>query len=66
MLLSTKEPRRHEQAAADVEKWQLEMAQELGVIDEVRVDKVSSGGRYLLRPHHFRLPGLQLDEKKPK
>ncbi len=62
--MSTTPPKRHERLSADVEKWQLEMAQELGIIDEVRAGRAPSGGRFLLRPHHYH-PQDRAQDRKP-
>lgn len=64
--MSTTPPRKHEHLIADVEKWQLEMAQELGIIDEVRAEGAPSGGRLLLRSHHFHPEPRENEQKRPK
>lgn len=64
--MSTTPPRKHEPLSADVEKWQLEMAQELGIIDEVRAERAPSGGRFLLRPHHLHPQERSRDQKRTK
>lgn len=63
MDLGTKPPNRHEPLSSDVERWQLEMAQELGIVDEIKDDRGTSGLRPVLRPHHPRPHGKQISER---
>lgn len=53
--MSKQKPRRHEDMLADVEQWDLELANEIGVIAELRKDQVSPGSRLVLKAnHHWR------------
>lgn len=47
-------PRRSEQMLADLERWQLELADELGIIEEVYHAHHPIGARPVLRSHHDR------------
>ncbi|NLW17067.1 MAG: hypothetical protein GX033_05395 [Firmicutes bacterium] len=47
-------PKRNEQIWADIEHWQLEMAEELGIIEEIRHVHHSLGPRPVLRCKHHR------------
>lgn len=52
--MSKNPPKRSEQITADLERWQLEMAEELGIIEEVRQTNYSLGARPVLRSVHGR------------
>ncbi len=52
--MKKKPPRRNEHMLADFERWQLEMAEELGLIEQVRHDYHPLGRRPVLRPQHQR------------
>lgn len=47
-------PKRSEQILADLERWQLEMAEELGIIEEVQQAHYPLGPRPVLRSTHGR------------
>lgn len=47
-------PRRSEQMFADLERWQLELADELGIIEEVHHAHHPLGPRPVLRSTHDR------------
>lgn len=47
-------PRRSEQVTADLERWQLEMAEELGIIEEVRQTNYPMNAHPALRSTHSR------------
>ncbi|MGI6357252.1 MAG: hypothetical protein ACOX2K_00910 [Bacillota bacterium] len=57
--MSSKKPRAHEQLSADIERWQLEMASELGIVEEVRGECPAMGRHPLLRSHHFHKPAAE-------
>lgn len=54
-------PRRSEQITADLERWQLEMAEELGIVEEVRQTNYPLNARPVLRSTHSR-PSSQKHE----
>lgn len=52
--MSKKPPKRGEQLVADIERWRLEMAGELGIIEEVDSNYRPSEPRPILRAPHRR------------
>lgn len=52
---------------ADIERWQMELAQELGLIEEVRLEQMSTYPTPVLRSQHCRLgKGSMRIAKQPK
>ncbi len=65
--MSKQKPRRHENMLADVERWNLELANEIGVVSEVRTDSATSGHRPVLKSTHYSPTRIrEADKSSPK
>lgn len=52
--MPNKKPRSREQLVSHIERWQVGLAEDLGIIEEIRLGQLASGQRPVIRSSHSR------------